>query len=151
MFWTLGSLADSSYSNAAILLGTLVVCGVVILSLSRELNAFAAGEEQARHIGVNVNRVKMTVLIAVSALIGISVSISGTIGFVGLVVPHMARIIAGPNHSRLLPFSMFFGAIFLMLCDLAGRIILRPIELPIGVITSFIGSIVFVILYWRSR
>ena len=102
-------------------------------------------------MGVDVKRVKLTVLISASALIGVCVSVGGTIGFVGLVMPHIMRMITGPNHKRLLPASMFGGAIFLMLADMAGRMILRPLELPIGVITSFIGAIVFVYIFYRSR
>ena len=78
-------------------------------------------------------------------------AIHGTIGFVGLVVPHMARMLAGPNHRRLLPASLFFGAIFLMLADLVGRTLLSPIELPIGVITSLVGSVLFILIFNRTR
>ncbi|MEG0750554.1 MAG: iron ABC transporter permease [Oscillospiraceae bacterium] len=151
MFWTMGSLAGSSYSNALTLLVTLGVFGAVIFCHSRELNAFATGEDNARHLGVNVKRVKLTLLIAVSALIGVCVSIGGTIGFVGLVIPHMLRMIVGPNHKRLLPASLFAGAIFLMLADLAARVLLRPLELPIGVVTSLVGSIAFVYIFYISR
>ena len=96
-------------------------------------------------------RVRLTVLVMVSCLIGVCVSIGGTIAFVGLVTPHMVRLIVGPNHRRLLPASLFSGAVFLMLSDLAARTILIPRELPIGVVTSIIGAAVFVIIYYRSR
>ncbi len=117
----------------------------------RELNAFAIGEDNARSIGVNVRGVKLRIMIAVSVLIGLSVSIGGNIGFVGLVAPHMARLIVGPNHQKLLPAVIFSGAIFLMLTDLAARIILNPIELPLGVVTSLIGAVLFMIILMRSR
>jgi len=103
------------------------------------------------HIGVNIRGVKLLILITVSILIGVCVSIGGTIGFVGLVTPHVVRMIVGPNHKRLLPASLFGGAIFLMLADLISRILLNPLELPIGVVTSFIGSIIFVIIFYRTR
>ncbi|NLV37316.1 MAG: iron ABC transporter permease [Clostridiaceae bacterium] len=151
MFWTMGSLSGSSYSNALTLLIALLVFGAAILCCSRELNAFAIGEDNARHIGVNVKRIKMIVLISVSALIGVCVSIGGTIGFVGLVIPHMTRMVTGPNHKRLLPASIFTGAAFLMLADLIGRVLLKPLELPIGVVTSFIGSIAFIYIFYSSR
>ncbi len=150
-FWTMGSLLGASYQNALLLLCALVICGSVILRYARELNAFAISEDNARHIGVPVKRVKFILLIAASALIGVCVSIGGTIGFVGLVTPHMVRMIVGPNHQRLLPASMFGGAIFLMLADLVARILLNPLELPIGVVTSFIGAILFVVIFYRSR
>lgn len=151
MFWTMGSLASASYINVITLTAVLVLFGTVILHYSRELNAFAIGEDNARHIGVNVKKVKLVVLIAVSALIGICVSIGGTIGFVGLVIPHITRMVAGPNHKLLLPATLFSGAVFLMLADLVSRIILNPLELPIGVVTSFIGSVIFIIIFYKSR
>ena len=150
-FWTMGSLLGASYKNALLLFCALAVCGTVILRYARELNAFAISEDNARHIGVPVRRVKMILLIAASALIGVCVAIGGTIGFVGLVTPHMVRMIVGPNHQRLLPASLFGGAIFLMLADLVARILLNPLELPIGVVTSFIGAILFVVIFYRSR
>ena len=150
-FWMMGSLQGASYRNAAVLAVTLLICGTVLLLNARELNAFAVGEDNAREIGVNVRRVRLVVLITVSCLIGVCVSIGGTIGFVGLVTPHMVRMIVGPNHKRLLPASMFSGAVFLMLADLVARTLLNPRELPIGVVTSIVGAIVFVCIYYRSR
>lgn len=150
-FWTLGSLAGSDMTQAGLLAAALLLFGGVLLAQSRELNAFALGEENAQHVGVNVRAVKLRVLICVSALIGVCVSIGGGIGFVGLLTPHMARMLAGPNHRRLLPASLFMGAMFLLLADLAARTLLSPIELPIGVVTSLAGSVVFVIIFYRSR
>jgi iron complex transport system permease protein len=151
MFWTMGSLASVSYINVITLSAALLVFGTVILHYTRELNAFAIGEDNARHVGVNVKKVKLVVLIAVSALIGVCVSIGGTIGFVGLVIPHMTRMAVGPNHRRLLPAALFSGAVFLMIADLVSRILLNPLELPIGVVTSFIGSIMFIFIFYKSR
>ena len=150
-FWTMGSLSGSNFTYAGLLALALLVCGAVILRHARELNAFAVGEDNARHVGVTVRRVKLLVLVAVSALIGVCVSVGGTIGFVGLVVPHMARMLAGPNHKRLLPASMVFGAIFLLLADLVGRTLLSPVELPIGVVTSLVGAVMFVAIFYRTR
>ncbi len=150
-FWTMGSLSGTGYSHARILAIALAGCGAVILRYARELNAFAIGEDNARHIGINVKRVKLIILIAVSVLIGVCVSIGGTIGFVGLVMPHMARMVTGPNHKRLLPSSMFSGAIFLLLADLTARTLLSPIELSIGVVTSLVGAVAFVIIFYRTR
>ena len=150
-FWTMGSLASANYTNALTLLLALLLCGAVLLLCTRALNAFALGEEQALHLGVSVKRVKLTVMIAVSVLIGVCVSIGGAIGFVGLVTPHMARMIAGPDHRKLLPASMLGGALFLLLCDLAARIVLAPVELPIGVVTSLIGAVVFVAVFVKTR
>lgn len=150
-FWTMGSLAGSSYSNAIVLLVALVIFGGIIFLHARELNAFAISEDNARHIGINTRRVKLIILISVSVLIGVSVSIGGTIGFVGLVTPHMARMLTGPNHKKLFPASLFGGAIFLMLADLLARVLFSPTELPLGVVTSFIGAIVFVYIFYSTR
>ena len=150
-FWTMGSLSGSTYQNAAVLALALAVCGAVILLHAQILNAFAVGEDNARQIGVDVKRAKLVLLITVSVLIGVCVSIGGTIGFVGLVTPHMARMLVGPNHRRLLPAAMFGGAVFLMLADLVARTLLNPLELPIGVVTSFVGAIVFVVIFYQSR
>ena len=150
-FWTMGSLSGTNFSHSRILVAAVLICGFIILRYARELNAFAIGEDNARHIGVNVKKVKLIVLITVSVLIGICVSISGSISFVGLVMPHMARMITGPNHKRLLPSSMFSGAIFLLLADLVARTLLSPIELSIGVVTSLVGAVAFVIIFYRTR
>lgn len=150
-FWTMGSLSGSGYADALLLAAALLLCGAALLWRARELNAFAVGEENARTVGVNVRAVKLSVLVAVSALIGVCVSVGGCIGFVGLVVPHMARLLFGPEHRRLLPASMLGGAVFLLLCDLAARTLLSPVELPIGVVTSLIGSAVFVLVFYRAR
>ncbi|MDR0937566.1 MAG: iron ABC transporter permease [Oscillospiraceae bacterium] len=151
IFWTMGSLSGSGYNNALLLAVTLVIFGGLLVALSRELNAFAIGEENARHIGVNVKRVKLLVLIATSVLIGVCVSIGGTIAFVGLVTPHMVRMITGPNHKRLMPASVFGGAVFLMLCDLVSRTAFSPRELPIGVVTSLVGAVLFVRIFYAAR
>ena len=150
-YWTMGSLSGKSYEQAAVLLGGLILFGTPLFLQSRELNAFAVGEENALHVGVPVRRVKLTVMICASALIGICVSIGGSIAFVGLIIPHMVRLAVGPNHRKLLPLSAFAGSVFLMLADLAARSLLSPLELPIGVVTSLIGAVVFIVIFYRSR
>ncbi|MDR0285480.1 MAG: iron ABC transporter permease [Propionibacteriaceae bacterium] len=150
-FWMMGSMASASFPNAGLLAVATLVGGLVLYGCARELNAFAVGEDNARHIGVDVRRVRFTVLIASAVLIGVCVSMSGTIGFVGLVTPHMMRMVVGPNHRVLLPATVFGGATFLMLADLVSRTIFSPRELPIGVVTSFIGAIFFLGLFYYSR
>ena len=150
-FWTMGSLQGSTYTEALILLTVLIIAGGVILIKAEELNAFAIGEDNARSIGIDVRKTRLVVLIAVSALIGTCVSIGGSIGFVGLVVPHMTRMIVGPNHRRLLPATVFAGACFLMIMDLIARTVLRPLELPIGAVTSMIGAVMFVFIFANTR
>lgn len=150
-FWTMGSLAGSTYRNAIVLLVALLIFGTIILCSGRELNAFALGEENARNIGIDVQKVKLGLLVCVSVLIGVAVSISGNIGFVGMLVPHMTRFFTGPDHKKLLPASLLIGAGFLMLADLIARTILNPRQLPIGVVTSFVGALAFIIIFYRSR
>ena len=94
---------------------------------------------------------KLLVMAAVSVLLGVCVSIGGTIGFVGLIIPHMMRMLLGPDHNRLLPASLLAGASFLLLADLAGRSLFSPLELPIGVVTSLVGAVVFIVIFYRSR
>ncbi len=150
-FWTMGSLSGTNFKQAALSAAALLICGSVLLRYARELNAFAIGEDNARHIGVNVRRVKLIILIVGSVMIGVCVSIGGTISFVGLVTPHMTRMIVGPNHRKLLPASLFSGAIFLLLADLVARTVLSPVELNIGVVTSLVGAVAFVAIFYRTR
>ena len=150
-YWTMGSLSGKRYEQDAVLLAGFLLFGLPLLMQSRELNAFAVGEENAQHVGVAVRQVKLMVMICASALIGICVSIGGSVAFVGLIIPHMIRLAVGPNHRKLLPLSAFGGAVFLMWADLAARSLLSPIELPIGVVTSLIGAVVFIVIFYRSR
>ena len=149
-FWTMGSLANTNYVNVLTILFAFVACSAVLFCCSSELNAFAIGEENARHIGVNVKKVKLIVLVSVSALIGVCVSVGGTIGFVGLIIPHMVRKLFGPNHKKLLPATVFCGGIFLLYADLISRVLLRPLELPVGVVTSIVGTVVFIFIFARK-
>ena len=150
-FWTMGSLASSSYENALLLLIALLLAGGVLLSKARVLNAFALGESRALHLGVDIRREKLIVMSCVSVLIGVSVSVGGGIAFVGLITPHIMRMLTGPNHKQLMPGCLFGGAVFLMVCDLIARTIVSPIELPIGVVTSMIGAVMFIVIFVRQR
>ncbi len=148
VFWTMGSFSGRGWSYVALMIPFFIIGAIPLLFLSRELDAFSLGEEQAEYIGVNTKRIKFLILILVSILVGVSVAVSGTIGFVGLVIPHMTRFITGPNHKKLLPVSALFGAGFLMATDLLSRTILSPAELPIGVVTSLIGAILFIYIFY---
>ncbi|OJF76102.1 MAG: hypothetical protein BKP49_08085 [Treponema sp. CETP13] len=150
-FWMMGSLANTSWQEFLLLLIASLICIPIILSHSQELNAFAISEDNARNIGINVRRTKFVLFFAVSALTGVCVSVCGNIGFVGLIIPHITRLITGPNHKRLLPVTILFGGIFLMLADLLCRTIIKPLELPIGVITSIAGTILFLYFFVKTR
>jgi len=149
--WLLGSVAMRSWEHVLIILPFFVIGSFILLLNARELNAFSFGEDQAKHIGVNVDRKKMVILIAGSMLTGAAVSVSGVIGFVGLVIPHFVRIIFGPEHISLMPKSMIIGAVFLIIADLVSRIIIQPQELPIGVITALIGAPIFAVILIRQK
>lgn len=149
--WSMGSLAGSTYEGALVIAVVLLIFGTNIILKSKELDAFAISEENAANIGVDVKRVKLSIMISVSAVIGVAVAFSGSIGFVGLIIPHIMRRIVGPSHNKLLVITTFGGGIFLLFADLVARTVMSPIELPIGIITSFIGSILFVYIYYTMR
>ncbi len=149
--WLLGSVSMRGWGYTLMILPFFIVGSLVLLLNSSELNALSFGEEQAHHLGVNVQRRKVLILIFASVVTGAAVAVSGTIGFVGLVIPHMVRIAFGADHRHLLPLSMLYGGSFLILADLAARTIVAPVELPIGVITAMIGAPVFAAILFRQR
>lgn len=151
VFWTMGSFSGRGWTYVVLVLPFFTVGILGLLRYSSELNAFALGEEKAGYLGVDTKRVKYIILILVSVLVGVSVSVSGTIAFVGLVIPHITRMLVGPNHRDLMPLSMVSGATFLMVTDLVSRTVLRPSELPIGVVTSLIGSVIFIYIFYSQR
>lgn len=151
MYWLYGSVGMRGWSHVQLVIPFIIVGTIILLMHYRELNALALGEEAADHIGVNVKRGKIMVLLGASLLTGAAVAVSGSIGFVGLVIPHLVRLLTGPNHRHLLPLSMLFGGSFLILADLLARTIIAPKELPIGVITALIGAPVFAFLLIRER
>lgn len=151
ILWTMGGLAVSGWSQVAIVaplvLGAMLVAGL----FARDLNAFLLGEEEAAYLGVNVERRKLTLLLLGSLLTGAAVSLSGLVGFVGLVIPHVARLVLGPDHRLLLPASALVGAAFLVLADLLARSLLAPTEIPVGIVTALIGAPFFIYLLRRSK
>lgn len=150
-FWGLGSLGGAvwlSVTSAA----PLILISIVILPLTaRALNAFMLGESGAAHLGIPVQQMKWLIVSLVALSVGASVAVSGTIGFVGLVVPHLLRLIIGPNHQTLIPASAFLGAILLVLADLIARTIALPAEVPIGIITALLGGPFFLYLLQKSK
>lgn len=149
--WLLGSVSMRGWPYVQMALPFVLVGSFVLWLYRRELNAMLFGEERAQHLGVDVKRSKMAILIGGSVLTGSAVAVSGTIGFVGLVVPHMTRLVWGSDHRHVLPLSFINGAALLIICDLVARTIISPTELPIGVITAFIGAPVFAFIFFRQR
>ena len=149
--WLLGSVSMRGWAYIKIILPFFIIGSFLLLINTRELNAMSFGEERAQHIGVNVQKRKKIILIAGSILTGAAVAVSGTIGFVGLVIPHLTRLLWGPDHKHLLPLSILTGGGFLILADLVARTLISPSELPIGVITALIGAPVFGLILMNRR
>ncbi|TXR49739.1 FecCD family ABC transporter permease [Phyllobacterium endophyticum] len=150
-FWTLGSLAGSNWPKMAAA-GPFIVSALAISPfLARGLNGLALGEASASHLGIPVQRFKRIAIVVVAAATGASVAVSGGIGFVGVVVPHLLRLIIGPDHRYLLPASALLGASLLLLADAVSRTIVAPSELPIGIVTAAVGAPVFLWILLRRR
>jgi len=150
VFWTMGGFWNSSWREVKMVLPFLVVGVPILLSFFRELNAFLLGEKVAESMGVEVEKVKKWLLFLVSLLIASAVAVSGVIGFVGLVVPHLVRLLGTRDHRYLLPFSFLLGGGVLLWADTLARSILSPIELPVGIITNLLGAPFFIYLL-RAR
>jgi iron complex transport system permease protein len=149
LFWMLGSFGLASWSQLPIPALALVVVMAYLLGQGRLLNALAMGAEPAASLGVDVQRLRRNLFFATSLLAGVAVAVSGVIGFVGLVVPHIVRLMVGSDHRRVLPVGVLFGASFMVLGDLLARTIVAPQEMPIGVITAFIGAPTLIVLIRR--
>jgi iron complex transport system permease protein len=150
-FWTLGSLAGATWAKIAAAAPLILVAFLVMPFLGGALNAFALGEASAAHLGISVQRSKTIAVLAVSAATGASVAVSGVIGFIGIVCPHLLRLLIGPDHRYLLPASALLGAILLLLADAASRTVVAPAELPIGILTAACGAPFFLWVLLRRR
>lgn len=151
MFWQMGSFSGATW-NLVLICASLL--GPVIFILCRNgqiLNALLLGESEARHLGIDIQRIKLKLIFLTAMAVGVSVSVSGVIGFVGLVVPHLIRLIAGPDHRILLPASAMLGGILLLVADMIARSIATPAELPIGIVTALMGAPFFLSLLWQQR
>ncbi len=150
LFWLLGSLSNSSWEDLLLPLSASIVTVVGLTIFGRPLDAMLLGEGQAKSLGVNVSRLKKSLLLLTAAVTGICVAYSGIIGFVGLIIPHLGRMLIGATHRKLVPFCFLVGALFLVAADLIARSALRPQELPIGVITAICGVPFFLFILRRS-
>jgi iron complex transport system permease protein len=151
MLWTMGGLQSAGWEQVtAVLPG--IAAGIAILYIfSRDLNIMLLGEESAQHLGVNTDRLKKVILLVGALITGLSVSVSGVIGFVGIVIPHIVRIILGPDNRIMIPFTAAAGAIFLMGADALARILIPPSEIPVGILTAVVGGPFFIYLLFKSR
>jgi ABC-type Fe3+-siderophore transport system permease subunit len=146
--WLLGQLGRSQWSDVLLVLPYLGVACAVLLFCGRALDVLAVGDDEAASLGVHPGRLRLLVIVAASLATASAVAVSGLIGFVGLVVPHIVRRLVGGSHARVLPLSLLVGGAFLVLADLIARVVLAPAELPIGVVTAFVGAPFFAGLLW---
>ena len=151
IFWLMGDLSASDLPQVAILGVILIPCFVMIFVFSHAMNLLMMGKEMALSMGINIKAVTLVLLIVTSFMVSATVSFSGLVGFVGLVIPHLLRLILGPDHRILVPACLFGGAAYLVLCDLLARTLPQQGEMPVGVITALIGAPLFIVLLKRSR
>jgi len=141
--WSLGSLGGANWTKVVAVLPFAAVTLLLTPQLVRALNGFLLGEAEAFHLGIDVEKAKRTIVLATAASVGAAVAVSGIIGFVGIVTPHVVRILAGPDHRVVLPGSALLGAAMVLIADVAARMIIRPAEVPIGIVMAAIGAPVF--------
>jgi iron complex transport system permease protein len=150
-FWNLGSLAAATWTKNIILTVVLILSYLMILPKGKALNAMMLGEKDAQHLGINVERLKKQIIIMTALMIGTCVAFSGTIGFVGLIVPYILRLLFKSNYAFILPLSAVFGSILLLTADTFSRSIVAPSELPIGILTALMGGPVFIAILVKSK
>jgi iron complex transport system permease protein len=149
LFWLLGGLGGARWEQVPLPVAVLVAGVLIILLLSRQLNALLFGDATAAALGIDPSRIRMLLYLVSAALTGVAVSVSGSISFVGLIVPHAARLLVGSDHRRLAPVAALLGGVFMVAVDLLGRTLTAPQELPVGVVTSIIGAPIFLVLMAR--
>ncbi|SFR72568.1 FecCD family ABC transporter permease [Anaeromicropila populeti] len=149
--WTLGSFSAASWSKVVFLTIFVFVCTIVIFIFSKELDVILTGNETAESLGIDTAKIKKIIIVSASLLVAACVSVSGIIGFVGLVVPHCIRILSGPKHQKLIPLTGIGGAVFMIFCDTIARTAAAPSEIPVGVITAMLGTPYFIYLLQRNK
>ncbi|QXM06853.1 FecCD family ABC transporter permease [Crassaminicella indica] len=151
VFWTMGSVSSASWKHV-IFCAPVVLIGCIFFTMfARDLNLMLMGEETAKSLGVEVEKIKKLLLILASIVAASAVSVSGIIGFVGLIIPHIVRIIIGPDHRVLIAFTLVMGAIFMVIADTLARTLMPPTEIPVGVITSLFGTPFFIYILYKSK
>lgn len=150
IYWQMGSVARINYADLAVVTPVVIICSTVLLLLSWRLNILSFGEVEAKTLGMNVNRLRGTIIICASCMTASTVCISGTIGWIGLVIPHLARIMVGSDHRRQLPTTLLLGAVFLIVIDTMCRTISSQ-DIPLSVLTGIIGAPFYAWLLWKQR
>lgn len=151
IFWTMGSFASASWLDVALLAPVALVGIAVVIYHSKDLNLLLAGSETAQSLGVEVEKVKKTLLFFTTLMVAFAVSTCGVIGFVGLVVPHGIRLVTGADNRKVVPYSIFVGGLFLLICDTLSRTLLPPSELPVGSLTALVGAPLFIYLLYKNK
>lgn len=150
LFWMMGSLVSADWDMLPIVTAVVVITFIFLISQSRSLNLLLMGEEAASTLGLNIDMFRKILIVVISLLTGVLVSVSGAIGFVGLMIPHMVRLMVGSDHKKVLTISLLLGAIFMIWADVAARMLLAPQEIPIGIVTAISGGPFFIWLLRRS-
>lgn len=151
IFWTMGSFASTSWLDVALVAPVTIVGLLAVRFYAKDLNLFLAGSETAESLGVEVEKVKRVLLFFTTLMVAFAVASCGVIGFVGLIVPHVVRLVVGPDNRRVIPYSIVIGALFLLVCDTLARTLLQPSELPVGSFTALIGAPLFIYLLYRNK
>lgn len=149
--WLMGYLGNASWQQILFLIFPLIFSNFYFYMKRNELDVLMLGDEQAHSMGIHISKLKFHLLIVSSFVVAYSVAFTGMIGFVGLIVPHIMRAIVGPLNSRMIPAVLIFGGLFLLICDTFGRLVMSPMELPIGIITSLLGAPFFMYLAIKNR
>ncbi|MBI3076703.1 MAG: iron ABC transporter permease [Deltaproteobacteria bacterium] len=150
LFWLMGGLDSRSWAHLGVVAIPAGAGALATLAFARDLNVLTLDDDEARGLGVAPERTRIVLLLLASLITGLAVSISGIIGFVGLMVPHLLRLVVGPDHRTLLPACLLGGATFLILADVASRVVLQPVEIRVGITTSVLGAPFFLFLLWRQ-
>jgi len=151
IFWLMGGFSSKNWDHVMVMLPFLILGLPLIFYYSRDLNLLLLGEERARQLGIEAEKIKKILIVVASLLAASAVAVSGIVGFVGLIVPHIIRLITGPDHRILIPCSALFGASFVVFSDLLARTLMAPTEIPLGVITALFGAPFFIYLLKRSK
>ena len=151
VYWLLGSLSTASWQDIRLMLPYFIVGNFIVIFFLKDLNLILLGETDAQHLGVNVERSKKYLIVGASLITASVVSVSGSIGFIGLIVPHIARMLVGPDHKKLFPTAAILGGIFLIISDDLARILLAPMEVPVGIITALTGGPYFIYLLRKTK
>ncbi|WGV98626.1 iron ABC transporter permease [Vibrio sp. YMD68] len=149
--WTMGSLAGANWGALILAFSTLVALFILFYRNAEPLNALLLGEAEAKHMGIEVQKLKRQLILLTAAGVGVTVALAGMIGFIGLIVPHLGRMLIGPNHKSLLPIAMLIGALLLLIADMIARTAVAPLDMPVGIVTALIGAPFFIWLLIKQR